>query len=171
MHKETLGSVWEFLTWVNGFDGFIADIFSWFVPVFFGIWLSVRTALKQFLIEKQWEQKTKSYEDAISAVYQSFRFFDETLHAEEGEQEISEELKKELVKEYANADRIIVEIVTLGTFKVSQLFLERLKKLHNRDHNLHPQAGYREYLAAEHDAFKSCIDDLVKLAKEDLGMK
>ena len=120
--------VLEQINWINTFDGFFADILIGFIPVFLGIWLSVKFALRKFITEKWWERKAEAYEKVISAVYYSFRYYDEELHALSGGAKTDKVTMDEILDRSKKGDQDIVEAMTMGTLKLSQATLDRLQK-------------------------------------------
>lgn len=153
---------------VNNFKGFIGDFLIAFVPVFLGVWLSVKMALQKFRTEKWWEQKAAAYDAIIEAVYHGFRFYDEALHAINDDGDVDQVKQEELVRNAREADMEIVRVMTIGTLKVSQAFLDRLKRF-RRDENAADEVhDWSHHVLLAYDAHESCLDDLVRLAKEDL---
>ncbi len=164
----------EGISWVNGLDGFLADMVTSAVSVFLGVWLSIRFALKKYVTEKWWEHRAGAYEAVITATYHAFRNVDEVLHAESEGHAIPEDLERELEQMSKRAQEEIAEAKVIGSLKLSSEFLDRLCQL---DREL-AEAGtipgetfsWNVHLAETHDAYRKCLDDLKTIARKDLKL-
>lgn len=169
-----LEKTWEYLVWLNHFDGFIADIAITFLSVFLGVWLSIRYALRRFITEKWWERQAAAYEEVILAVYQSFQFFDEHLHACVEGRKLDEGDDIRIRKKAKQAAAAIASAKTIGMLKLSDRFLDRLRQL-DKDT---ATAGERpdeapswfDYLDESYAAYSDCLEDLQVIARKDLGL-
>ena len=167
---------WTMLEWllsllesINNFDGFIADLISAFIPIFLAVWLSLRFALRKFATEKWWEKKAAAYEAIIEATYHGFRYYDEAMHEASSGGEIDEETHETLKRNAKAADSEIVRIMTIGTLKVSQEFLDRLQQLRRDEHEATQTTSWSEHIALSYDAYRNCLTDLVLIAKKILN--
>ena len=166
--------LWRGFGLINRFEGFFAELITTALSVFLGVWLSIRFALKRFITEKWWERRVQAYEDVIAAVYSGFKEFDELLHAEAQDIEIPSDLKEKLRKESAAADKAIAHARIIGGLKLSQTFLDRIKRL---DKELScagedPEEGrvWQLYLTDAHDAYSTCLRDMQNIARQDLSI-
>ncbi|MBS9718497.1 hypothetical protein ACFFUT_09140 [Pseudohalocynthiibacter aestuariivivens] len=156
---------------LNEFRGFFADLITSFIPVFLGVWLSLRVALKKFVTEKWWERKAQAYESVISALYSSFRYFDEELEANMGGREIGEELKEELDQQYKSGDRDLTQARTIGALHLSKDALSRLQTFSQELKNASETQHFDEYLHDTHSAYTNCTREMIEIAKRDLGIE
>ncbi len=169
-----LEETWEYLVWLNHFDGFIADIAVTFLSVFLGVWLSIRYALKRFITEKWWERQAAAYEEVILAVYQGFIFFDEHLHACLQGRELDEGDDVSIRTKAKQADAAIATAKTIGLLKLSNRFLDRLRQLDKDTSRAGDRPGevpsWVAYLEESHAAYSDCLADLQIIARKDLGL-
>ena len=169
-----LEKTWEFLVWLNQFDGFIADVAVTFFSVFLGVWMSIRYALRRFITEKWWERRAAAYEEVILATYQSFQFFDEHLHACMEGRELDEGDDIEIRRKAKQADAAIASAKTIGALKLSDRFLDRLKQLDKATASAGVRPGeppnWQDYQQDSYAADSVCLADLQKIARQDLGL-
>ncbi|WP_299083190.1 hypothetical protein [uncultured Ruegeria sp.] len=165
----------EVLIWINGLDGFLADLATSVLSICLGVWLSIRFALRKFVTEKWWERQAEAYEAVIRATYHAFRNVDEVLHAEKTGKMISKDLQTELEELAKNAHDEIAEARTLGSLKLSEGFLVRMQRLDKELKAASPGPGesmdWAKYLTDSHHAYSTCLADLQEIARSDLSLK
>lgn len=161
----------EQLKLVNSFDGFLTDIVKSFLPVFLGVWLSVKLALRKFVDEKWWERKAEAYEKVISALYYSFRYYDEELHNQSGRNAPAKRTMDEILERSQKGDQDIIEAMTLGTLKLSQETIERLQEFRSNQEKATQAKSWTDHLMMAYDAHRGCLNDVIALAKKDLRIE
>jgi len=169
--EELVSFIWDLIVRINDFEGFYADMLTSFVPVFLGIWLSIRYALGKFVTEKWWERKAEAYESVISATYQSFRYFDEHLHAAQSGTDVDAGVQADIKRNSEIGDDAITEALIIGKLKLSKEFHQRLKKLQVELTEAGKTVNWTEYLDDSYVAYTACLEDLERIAKIDLGIK
>jgi len=151
--------------------GIATAIFTAIIIAAVSSWITVQLSLKQFRSERWWERKAKAYERLIKALHHSKKFFDDHLKAEYDGKEISDEIDKELRAKSTVARNEIEKVMDIGGFIVCEEALDRLKQYRNEVDKASQRKSWFEYLDASLVATETCINDLIKIARQDLKIK
>ena len=134
-------------------------------------WITVQLSLSKFRTERWWEKKVTAYEKIIAALHDSKVYLEKNLEAIEERREISEERKIELQKQAQSAYKEISKAIDIGSFVLSDTAHNRLKTYKEQEKEILKSESYYEYLDEDFGATRDCLNDIIRIAKNDLGAK
>lgn len=131
-------------------------------------WVTVQLAYRRFRKEKWWERKFDTYDRVIDALYRTKEVWDNDLTAAARGSNLSEEEQESQFAQYDHAKRDIERAVALGEYVLGTAARIRLKEYRRR---ITRTAGedWLQSLLDSADATSECLDDLIQLARQDLG--
>ncbi len=146
----------------------MGSIISTILIATFSSFLTFQLSTAKFRSEKWWELKVASYQKILEALHESKLFSSYYLDAHQEGGQVSEEQAKELSAKGKKAHDEIVKMIDVGTFLLSDKAMERLYQYMNESSEAEDVAEFFTHLDKDYQATKSCIDDLILIAKDDL---
>ncbi|MCK5385077.1 MAG: hypothetical protein KAJ29_05820 [Alphaproteobacteria bacterium] len=93
------------------------------------------------------------------------------MEAEEYGGSVSKQENEKLVREANIANKEILKTIDIGGFLISEEAVERLKQYQGKSEEASRAPAWFEHIEMDYIATKSCLDDLIILAKNDLDKK
>ena len=131
-------------------------------------WITVQLSLRRLRSERWWERKANAYERVIEALHHSKEFTELHLEAEHEGEELPEGERQALRDKSEAAHAEVRRATNLGAFLLSDQAIERVRRYRREERASGKATSWLEYLAQDWATVDSCLDDLIKLAKEDL---
>ena len=131
-------------------------------------WITVQLSLNRFRAEKWWELRVGAYERVIEALHDSKSFSNEHLDADIEGRKLSDEARNELGVRAMKAEREIARAADLGGFLLGNQARERLKQYQVDKGDASGVTDWMTYLEGSWDAADSCLQDIIKIARQDL---
>jgi hypothetical protein len=125
-------------------------------------------AKQEFISQRWWERKADAYTRIIEALWKILDYNNQIYEEVTDHRVISDERKKEILKQWQEGQREIKKITEIGAFLLSDETIVALKKLWKKSEpEPDPDDWFSRY---ENDciATEACIDTVIKSAKKDL---
>lgn len=130
--------------------------------------VTVRLSIGQFKSQQLWERKVTAYEKVIEALHNSKRFSSEHLVAGYSFREVPEERSEVLRKKSQAASEEINKASDVGAFLLSEEAVSRLNRYQQEMVEVRESENWHEYLDASYAVTKSCLADIISIAKADV---
>jgi len=131
--------------------------------------ITVKMSIAKFRSEKIWERKIEAYTKIMEAFHHLKAFSDKHLHAEMRSRDLPEETDTELRKESRTAHKEIDKYTDIGAFIFSKEFYQCLQRYrHDSAEVSDKNMGWVNYLIDDQMVTETCLNDLIRLAKDDL---
>jgi hypothetical protein len=134
-------------------------------------WITVNLALRRYHSERWWDRKVEAYTAVLNALHDSKAFSDRNLAAMERGNELPDEKTKELINRAQKATDQILRAIDLGSFLLSEEALARLRRFRTEESAASDADSWWQHLEDDHQATSSCLEDMIKIAKNDLQQK
>jgi len=136
-------------------------------------------AIKTFRSQKWWEMRVRAYGKVVEALYKVQDIHDKYIAQEIDGKGIPDEEKDELVRELWLAREEVRKFAVIGRFQLTEQAANRLKSYHvevERESakwrmSENDAVSYVDILESQWAATKSCLEDIQKIAEDDLGVK
>jgi len=130
--------------------------------------ITVQLSFRRFRLERLWDRKAMAYERVIEALQHSKAFSNAHITASIFRTELSEEKDQDLRQRAKHARLEIERATDMGSFLLSDRAKERLLRYAREVQAAADTHDWFEYLTADLAATKSCLSDLIKIAKGEL---
>ena len=131
-------------------------------------WITVQLSLRRFRAEKSWEKKAEAYERVIEALHHAKAFSYIQMKANSLGTNVSDE-RVEVLREKAGKSWLEIELAAdVGSFILSEKAHGRLKKYLSEVRRASDKRSSIEYLDAYWEATNDCLNDIIRMAKNDL---
>lgn len=156
-----------YVLWGNYLEIFI-DLLIKIVPGIIAAFLASRWSVSKFYSEKNWERKERAYEEIIHALYDLICYF--RIHKEDYGQGtgLSDQRENELLQKYIIASSALSKATDIGSFYISANAGKELSKLREREQLDYYEEPKFEFFDHEYQAHKKAMDELLKIAQNDL---
>ena len=135
-------------------------------------WVTAHLSLKRFRAEKWWEMRVRAYERVIGALHDTMNFASVHFDAVVLGQRLSDTRKLELSKNLADAQKEIARAADMGGFILSEKARDRLKEYQTADLELEgSEVDWGTRMDQSYGAANTCLQDIIKIAREDLEVK
>ena len=125
-------------------------------------------AKQEFISQRWWERKADTYTRIIEALWQILDYYKQRCEEVENYREISDERKKEILKQWHQGQREIKKVTEIGAFLVSDETIAALKKLWKKSEPAPDPDDWFGQLENDYIATEACIATVIKSAKKDL---
>jgi hypothetical protein len=139
-----------------GIVGFIAGLFALY------------RAKQEFISQRWWERKADAYTRIIEALWQMLDYYKQNYEEITNCSKISDERKKEILKQWEQGECEINKVTDIGTFLVSEETITALKKIWEKPQPEPDPNDWFRHLENDYIATKACIETVIKNAKKDL---
>jgi len=132
--------------------------------------LTVRLSLRKFYTEKWWERKADAYSRIVEALLMHKNYAEQKLKIEMSRAEEDSANKKNLEKQWSDANAELERSVDLGAFVISEETEKIIRKFLNRT-SIDPDywdGPFFEIIEADISSTKKCLSEVKKSAKKDL---
>lgn len=131
-------------------------------------WITYRLAFRRFRAEKWWERRADAYSGIVEALHNSLNFAETHIDYAQKGSDIPPE-KDAAVRKAAQAGRDeICRAANVGKLFLSAAATNRLTRFLEESDNIKTY-GWFDYLEKDYELTKTCLNEFVQLAKEDLG--
>jgi hypothetical protein len=125
-------------------------------------------ANRGFISQRWWERKADTYTRIIEGLWQILDYYKQRWEEIENSREISDERRKEILKQWRQGQREIKKVTEIGAFLVSDETIAALKKLWKKSEPVPDPDDWISQLENDYIATEACIDTVIKSAKKDL---
>jgi len=140
----------------------------------FGPWVAIRT----FRSQKWWEMRVHAYSKIVEALYKAQNIHDKHIGHELGERNIPDEEWDSLNRQLRSAREEVQEFANVGMFMLSKRATICLRRYHvevEKAYSIWKNSGdsmsHLDLLESEQEAAKSCLEEILEIAKADLKVK
>jgi len=133
-------------------------------------WITVRLSLSRYRSEKWWEKKAEVYSGLIGAIHDAKAFAEEHIEAGSKGKEISSQEDESLRLRSKNAESEIYRALDVGAFYLSEKAIARLQVYITDYDAASNTTDWYFYLTSELEASKSCLADMIEIARDDLNV-
>jgi len=144
------------------------------LAAFFGPWMAIRI----FRSQKWWEMQVHAYSKIVEALYKAQNIHDKHIGHDLGENTIPAKEWDSLNRQLRAAREEVRQFETVGMFMLSKKATNRLRRYHadvEKAHSIWRKSGgdsnLLDILESEQEAAKSCLKDILEIAKSDLKVK
>ena len=134
-------------------------------------WVTVQLSIRRFRTEKWWEKKAEAYERVIDALHHAKVFSDAHICADMRGRELSEGREKVLRAKSREAQLEVERVADVGSFLLGDEAQKRLRQYLKERRGAADTTSWFDYLLADLAATNACLDDLIRIAKKDLGTR
>lgn len=160
----------SFISGIFGEGTLTFDILKNVISGAVGGFIVYRLAFRRFREERVWEQKRDAYTRLLEALRNSQKFSYDQIEAYRNDIVVSDGDDKVLQKIAKENEEEILRVGTIGKLFLSSRALELLKRYEWDSKHIQAES-FAEELVKDYDLINTFIDDLVLIAKEDLGVK
>ena len=138
----------------------------------FGAWIGARIAFARYRMEKVWERKESAYREVIEALDATDEWVRSELSASRHQVDLPEEETKKLATLAKSSNARIRKAINSGAFLLRADAVERLQEYWNTCRQFDQQReGYDAYLAMDEKEARACLKQMVKIPRDDLGIR
>lgn len=142
-------------------------------------WIGPSKAIKTFRTQKWWEMRAHAYGKVVEALYKVQDIHDKYIAQEIEGNDIPDEEQDNLIRQLRSAREEVRKFAVVGMFTLSEQATNRLRLYHAevekeiakwrmKENDIEK---YLNILEVEWAASKSCLEDVQRIAKNDLGVK
>ena len=140
------------------------------LPIFISL-IAVKLALYKNKSEKWWDKKYETYSKIISALYEIKLYCDKEIEISHTHKELDEKESEKIHNSLLQSQAYISEITVCGIFYLSKKTAKRLKRYKSDINSLDTHEGYLIYINSYQFFTESCISDIIKFGKKEVGVK
>lgn len=137
-------------------------------------WVTVQLSLRKFRTEKWWERKVAAYERVIEALHDVRLYVRMLYEVSTSGKSIRVSRVEELQAKADQAQLELAKAIDVGAYSMSPEAYRRLLQFQDEQIKIQELLGEESNVqkAMEMDlaSTESCLDDLIRLAKKDLGI-
>jgi len=133
--------------------------------------ITVYLALHRFRTEKWWERKAETYSHIIEALHSAKHTLEVNYKAEMNRHDIPAERDKTLNERSLQANDDIRKSIDTSAFLLCDAAHQRLVRYSKEADAVDTECSYFEYLDNLIPIHASCIADIIKIARKDLGIR
>jgi hypothetical protein len=130
--------------------------------------VTVQLSLGRFRSEKWWEKKAEAYSNLIGAIHDAKAFSEETIEAGSKGKDLSGDDDKALRIRSKNAESDIYRAMDVGAFYLSDKAIARLRSYMKDCGESSNTTDWVMYITNDYEANKSCLADMIEIARNDL---
>jgi hypothetical protein len=152
----------------NIMTGLVPNIVTGLVSGGLSAWITYKLAFRRFRAEKWWERRADAYSRIVEALHDSKNFADAHIDHMENGSEVPPEKDAALRKTAEEGRAVILRAVDIGRLFLSSEALGRLKRFVKETENIKGE-DWSDYIQKYYDLNNTCLDDLARLGREELG--
>ena len=147
---------------------FVGNILTPLASAAFGAVIASYLALWRFRAQKWWEKKAEAYERVIDALHHMKQYADTHLQADMRGRELSEEQEQDLLEVSRRSRAEVERAIDVGSLLLCDKAVERLRLYKQDSRDRKDVQSWLDAVLADLEATTTCLDDFLRIAKQDL---
>jgi hypothetical protein len=149
----------------------LTQIISAFAIAAFSAWITVQLSLRRFRTEKWWERKVEAYAHIVEALHHAKTTLEINYDAEIEGRRIPEKRDEQLNERNSKANDDIRKNIDTSAFLLCDEAHQRLVQFQKEAYDAESPNSYFEYLDGMIPVYRKCIEDIIVIARKDLGVR